>query len=136
MCGNKIVKTALLSTLIGGGLVTQGEPPGLAPSGRPDVELNHSFGGKSAPKWNHGYFLAYDWQPDSAPAVHVWISSGTKLFESPLAIDGVARVAPVSFAASAAGSFVVSGEAYGLSGAAVSFLAWFDNTGQIGRAHV
>lgn len=123
----------VLTALIGPGLLGQAQPFRIVPANKPDVFLDRSFAHKPTPMWENGYFLAVDKQPEHAPRVTAFDSSGTKLFETSLAMDGVVRVNGYALAASAKGTFAVSGSAYSADGSGVSFIALIDKTGHLTR---
>src|SRR5205085_1856990 len=88
-----------LITINGIGLFSQDQLTRLAPANKPETNLNYDSRNKPVPKWENGYFLAYDLEPDNAPVLYVFDSAGEKLFRTSLAFDGVARFTPSSVAA-------------------------------------
>ena len=105
----------------------------LAPASKDEIPLNYDSSGGPSPKWENGYFLAVRLQPDYAIPVIAFDSHGSKLFESSLSLDGVARIHPDGLAISPSGSFVISGTAFGADGSFISFIAWLDRTGKVVR---
>lgn len=105
----------------------------LTPAAKESVRINYISSGDPSVRWENGYFLAVRLQPEYAIPVTAFDSSGTKLFETSLSIDGVARIHPDGLAISSTGSFTVSGTAFSADGSFVSFIAWLDRTGKLVR---
>jgi hypothetical protein len=120
-----------LAFLKGVGLFSQVQSPRLVPGDKPDFQVEYDYTDKPIPRWENGYVLAFDNEPENAPLVSVFGPSGSKLFATPLALDGVARLVPRAIAASSKGTFAVTAGAYDSGGLGTNIVAYLDNKGHL-----
>jgi hypothetical protein len=100
-----------------------------------EVSIPRVFAGNPLPKWENGFYVGYETEPQHAPLVYAFDRMGRKLFEVPLAMEGVSRAFVRSMAASRDGRFAFSGTAQSSSGAWAYFIAFLDRAGRITRVN-
>jgi len=99
------------------------------------ISIPRTFAHHPTPKWENGFLVGFETEPQHSPLVYAYDRGGQRLFEVPLAIDGASRVLVRSMAASRDGRFAFSGGAQSASGASVFFIAFLDRAGQITRVN-
>jgi hypothetical protein len=123
----------LLALIVTTAILSQSSRLKFISDGRSEIKIDYDSSDKPTPRWENGYFLAYDMTPENAPPVYVFDSSGAKLFQTSLRLDGVSKLMPRSMAASRDGTIAVSGSAYTPSGEGTTFIAYLDKTGGLKR---
>ena len=103
----------------------------LAPGDQPDFDIQYVGGDKPLPRWENGYVLTFEHEPENAPLVSVFSSQGSKVFSTSLALDGVVKFQIRSIAASLKGVFAVSGGALDSSGSGANVIVYLDSTGAV-----
>jgi hypothetical protein len=97
----------------------------------PDLKLTitASWGTKAVPKFQNGYFAAYDPPTVLLPQVYLHSRAGVQLMQAQIAVPGAYREAIRDVSISSTGIVAVAGKAYTNDGAQAWFIAWVDPNG-------
>lgn len=107
--------------------------PRIVADARPDFQIEYDGSDKPVPKWENGYVLVRDYEPENAPIVSVFGPSGTKVFTRQIVLDGAVQVMLRDIGASPQGVFAVTGAAVDSGGVAINFIAYLDGRGDVKR---
>jgi hypothetical protein len=96
------------------------------------ITISRNFAGKPIPKWQNGFWAAYD--HDQLPVmIYLFDQAGKQILMTELSFPTVIQIRIWDMTVSTTGELAVSGSSMSSTGAAVAFVAWFSPTGKVER---
>jgi len=98
-----------------------------------NVSITASWQSQAVPKFQNGYFAAYDPASVLLPQVYLHSRTGVELMRTQIAIPGAYREAIRDVSISSTGTLAVAGKAFTNDGVPAWFIAWVDSNGLVER---
>lgn len=95
------------------------------------VTISASWQAQAVPKFQNGYFAAYDPPSVLLPQVYLHSRTGVQLMHTQIAIPGAYRETIRDISVSPTGTLAATGFAYTNDGAQARFIVWVDSSGVI-----